>query len=118
MAFIDLRRAFDSVNRELLWNKLASWGIDLHLLFLISKLHSSNYCQTNQSGSLSDKIPITKEVCQGCILALLLFNLFLADLSPYLTHCEKFAPILNHTPLLILLYADDAVLLSISRTGL
>lgn len=87
VAFIDLRGAFDSVNRELLWNKLASWGVDLRLLFLIRKLHSSNYCQvwTNQSGSLSDKIPVTKGVRQGCILAPLLFNLFLADLRPHLT---------------------------------
>lgn len=45
-AFIDLRGAFDSIDRNILWRKLIKWGIDPCLLFLIQQLHSSNTCRS------------------------------------------------------------------------
>ena len=93
MAFIDLKAAFDSVNRLILWKKLAAWGIPPRLLFLICKLHSANSCQVRYDcyGSVSQKIPVTRGVRQGCILAPFLFNLFLADLRPQLSPAENSA---------------------------
>lgn len=78
VAFIDLRAAFDSVNRQLLWKKLVDWGMPPCLLFLLRKLHSANFCQVryDHHGSLTDNIPVNKGVRQGCILAPFLFNLF------------------------------------------
>ena len=119
-AFIDLKGAFDSVNRDLLWRKLSNWGIDQRLLFLIQRLHSSNTCRIriDRAGTLTDNIPVTKGVRQGCILAPLLFNLFLADLPSSLTGTDFSPPALNNSSTPLLMYADDALLLSITKLGL
>ncbi|CAI7935250.1 Fatty acid hydroxylase domain-containing protein, partial [Podarcis lilfordi] len=42
-AFLDLKAAFDSVPRNILWEKLAKLGIDRRLLWLISQLHEADY---------------------------------------------------------------------------
>lgn len=120
VAFIDLCKAFDSIDRQLLWMKLQNWGIDQRLLFLLRKFHSQNTCQVrfDSKGSLTPKILVGKGVKQGCILAPSLFNLFLADLPAHLTGIEGHAPILNTNPIPILLYADDALVLSRSKIGL
>ena len=119
-AFVDLRGAFDSVNRNLLWDKLNNWGIEPRLLFLLRRLHSSNICQIRLPNSyeLSDKLLVDKGVRQGCVLAPLLFNLFLADLPSSLSASTNAAPSLNGSPISVLLYADDAVLLSLTKAGL
>ncbi|CAI5791734.1 Hypothetical predicted protein [Podarcis lilfordi] len=121
-AFIDLKAAFDSIPRQLLWDKLACWGIDRRLLWLISQLHAGSVARVRISpaGDLTNPVPVNKGVRQGCILAPLLFNLFISDMRNPLIDSQKFI----HTPRIadyrcpLLLYADDAVLLSYSRVGL
>ena len=41
ITFLDLRGAFDTVDREKLWNKLANLSIDRRLIFLIKRLYST-----------------------------------------------------------------------------
>ncbi|XP_042296775.1 uncharacterized protein LOC121916078 [Sceloporus undulatus] len=68
-------------------------------------------------GNLTKPIPVYKGVRQGCILAPLLFNLYLNDLSAFISleaHHSKLAAV----SIPLLLYADDAVLLSFSKIGL
>lgn len=119
-AFIDLQGAFDSINRALLWKKLLNWGIGQRLLFLLQQLHSHNNCQIRLpfTNTLSSSFPINKGVRQGCILAPLLFNLFLADLPSSLTPTPHSFPVINNKPTPILLYADDTVLLALTKSGL
>ena len=77
-AFLDLKAAFDSISRELLWVKLAKMNMDPRLLSLIKNLYTRTSCQGryNLQGNLTLEIPIRKGVKQGCILATTLFNLF------------------------------------------
>lgn len=52
------------------------------------------------------------------MLAPTLFNLFINDLAPHLAAIDSHCPKLNNTPIYLLLYADDMVLLSRTRLGL
>ena len=121
-AFIDLKAAFDSIPRTILWEKLARWGIDKRLLWLMIQLHggSSARIRLTPAGDLTNAVPINKGVRQGCILAPYLFNLFVSDMREPLneSHAYIHAPRIANYRCPLLLYADDAVILSYSRVGL
>ena len=119
-AFLDLKGAFDSIPRDLLWDKLALMKVDDRLLYLLRKLYSQTSCQVRYTrlGNLTPKIITNKGVKQGCVLAPFLFNLFLNDLVPTLSSIYGHCPKLGQLHLPALLYADDSVLLSCSSIGL
>lgn len=121
-AFIDLKAAFDSISRELLWEKLAKWGIEKRLLWLLIKLHEGTAARVRLTpeGDLTNSVPINKGVRQGCILAPYLFNLYISDMRTPLAEAQTsiHAPRLADYRCPLLLYADDAVILSYSRIGL
>uniref|UniRef100_A0A670JKF7 Reverse transcriptase domain-containing protein n=1 Tax=Podarcis muralis TaxID=64176 RepID=A0A670JKF7_PODMU len=121
-AFLDLKAAFDSVPRNILWEKLAKQGIDRRLLWLISQLHEGTLARVRltPAGDLTNSIPINKGVRQGCILAPCLFNLFISDMRAPLVNSSPstHAPRLADYRCPLLLYADDAVILSYTRVGL
>lgn len=58
VAFLDLKGAFDTVVRDILWRKLSHMGMDRRLLILIRKLYTDNSCQVRVSlrGNLSEPI--------------------------------------------------------------
>lgn len=119
-AFIDFRSAFDSISRNILWAKLRDSKIDKRLLFLIRALHKNTTIRVklNPQGHLTNPIETKKGVRQGCILAPLLFNLYINDLVTHLNKLEHHPPKLASKHISILLYADDAVLLSKTPLGL
>ena len=120
VAFLDLKAAFDSVDRQLLWSKLERTGIPSNLINPIRQLYSNTSCRIRCSwdGLLTEEIPTNKGVKQGCPLAPTLFNLFLNDLAPELSTVDGHFPTLGDCKIPVLLYADDAVLISRSRLGL
>ncbi|XP_061458411.1 uncharacterized protein LOC133373121 [Rhineura floridana] len=86
-AFVDLRAAFDSISRSRLWLKMQNLGIDRHLLTLIQGLYHNTSLQIrcNNQGHLTKRISTFKGVKQGCILATLLFNIYINPLVAKLT---------------------------------
>jgi hypothetical protein len=72
-AYVDLRKAFDSVNREALWRILGLRGVPPKLVRLISELYSGTTSAVRCGGSTSDYFPVDTRVRQGCVLAPTLF---------------------------------------------
>lgn len=85
MAFIDLSKAFDTVNRELLWVVLQKFGVPEKYLSVLRQLHDGMQARVRAGGLTSDPFPVAVGVKQGCILAPALFNLFLAAIN-LITH--------------------------------
>ena len=73
-AYVDLRKAFDSVNREALWSLLNLRGIPPKLIDLISALYSGTESVVRCGAAVSDPFPVPTGVRQGCVLAPTLFN--------------------------------------------
>jgi len=70
--FVDLVKAFDSVNREMLWKILYKYGLPKTLISVIKKMYTDIEI-TLQSGDASRSFPSTSGVKQGDNLAPILF---------------------------------------------
>ena len=84
VAFIDLCKAYDSVNRDLLWNKLQRIGISKKMIIMIKSLtvyDGVSCCVKLDNSHISDFFLITQGVRQGCILSPLLLNIFINDIT-------------------------------------
>ena len=85
MAFIDLRKAFDTVNRETMWQVLEKFGVPPKFLAILRQLHDGMQARVRVGNVLSEPFPVAVGVKQGCVLAPILFNIFLAAIS-IITH--------------------------------
>ena len=71
---MDLRKACDSVNGDVLWRILALRGIPPKLVNLLSGLCSGTESAVRYDGTISDYFSVNTCVRQGCVLAPTLFN--------------------------------------------
>ena len=78
MVFIDLTKAFDSVNRRGLWLILHKIGCPDKFISIIRSFHEDMKGQVIDSGVLTDFFGISNGTKQGCVLAPLLFSIFFA----------------------------------------
>lgn len=76
--FIDLTKAFDTVNREALWTILMKLGCTEKFTGLIRSLHDGMEAWICFNGELSEPIPVENGVKQGDLLAPTLFAIFFA----------------------------------------
>jgi hypothetical protein len=72
--FIDFKKAYDSVKREVLYNILLEHGISKKLVRLIKMCLNKTYSKVHVGKLLSDKFPIQNGLKQGDALLPLLFN--------------------------------------------
>lgn len=77
LAFIDISKAFDSVNRDILFNVLKKMSCPETILSLLRSLHESTNARVRVDGDFSEPFNVTTGVRQGCVLAPLLFLLYI-----------------------------------------
>ena len=73
MAFIDLTKAFDSINREALWKVLSRCGCPVNLTKILRLLHDKMTASVLFNGTDTDPFTIQTWVKQGCCIAPTLF---------------------------------------------
>ena len=118
-AFIDFSKAFDRVWRPGLWQKLIKNDIKGNFLRVIQNMYKNIQSCIKLKGEYSPFFPCETGVRQGENLSPLLFSLFLNDLESYLSNkgC-KGVDFSNEdlidvvVKILVLLYADDTILIS------
>ena len=96
--FLDFRKAFDTVNHQILISKLESYGIRGQALDWFQSYLSNRKQYVNVNDTNSDLKQISCGVPQGSILGPLLFLIFINDLP----RCSKLFK--------YILYADDSTL--------
>ena len=75
LAFVDLTRAFDTVNRDLLWNILRKFGCPHTFIAILQQSHTGMCAQVVMAGSQSSSFRVEVGVKQGCVLAPIIFDL-------------------------------------------
>ena len=79
LCFIDLQKAYDSVDHTLLWQVLARFGVPPQMIEGIHQFHDGvRACVRNDGGRCSEWFEMAQELRQGCVLSPLLFNVFFA----------------------------------------
>ena len=105
-AFVDLSKAFDTVNTNILINKLQHAGIRDNVLKWCMNYLSNRYQCTFANGKKSELLPVTCGVPQESVLGPLFFLVYVNDIQEAVTNCG------------IKLYADDTVLYQSGVNGL
>lgn len=118
-AAFDLKRAFDSINHPLLWQKLFKLGISSKFIRLVRALYDKSSFCVKVNNEYSKFFAINEGVLQGELLSPLLFSLFIADIDDFFRKSDMVGiNIDNRNDLLLLLYADDLVILADSEIDL
>nr|KAG5698284.1 hypothetical protein BaRGS_016986 [Batillaria attramentaria] len=73
--FIDYEKAFDSVDREVLWKLLRHYGVPGKIISLIQCTYQDMSCRIAHAGQLSESFEVKTGVRQGCLLSPFLFLL-------------------------------------------
>ena len=76
LIFINLTKAFDTVNREGLWAMLSKIGCPDKFVDIIRSFHDGMLAHVIDGGDISAAFSVTSGTKQGCVLAPLLFSIF------------------------------------------
>ena len=141
MCFIDLQKAYDTVDRTLLWQVLTRIGVPPQMIAVIRQFHDGmRACGRPDDGVCSDWFEVKQGLRQGCVLSPLLFNIFFAAvlnvvlqrfseepaILAELVHLKEPSTSMGPGPAMDyvrcavwgMLYADDACIVSRSPQGL
>ena len=73
--FIDYEKAFDSLDRNVLWDLMANYGIPSKIIPLVKNTYEGTSCRIHHDGGLTERFSIKTGVRQGCLLSPFLFLL-------------------------------------------
>jgi hypothetical protein len=118
VAFVDFRKAFDSVNHQFLISKLRDAGITGNILDVLQSMYLQLNAHVKTPVGVTKSFPCASGVQQGSLLSPFLFNLFLNNLSHKLNSVNIQEIKIGECYISHLLYADDLALISDTVFGL
>ena len=110
-AYFDLKKAFDSVHRETLWDLLRDLcEIPARIIGLLIDLYSGTVSAVKCGGSVSSFFPVNTGVRQGCVPAPSLFNTCMDWVLGRVVEKSHCGASVGNTKITDLVFADDAAI--------
>jgi hypothetical protein len=116
-AFLDIRKAYDTLDRDALWKRLIDVGLRGKMWRVIKNLYDVVESSVLVGQQKTEWFPVEAGVRQGCILSPILFAIFIDGLARAIKRV-RVNSVLEGLKFNILLFADDVVLLADSRHDL
>ena len=118
VCFIDFEKCFDTIWRNGMLYKLINRGISGKLYEILKDMYSNVIMSVNLSSGVTDSFVTEIGLKQGCVLSPLLFKIFTDDLPSIFDNTCDGCTLYNSDSISCLMYADDLVIISSSKTGL
>nr|VZI18250.1 unnamed protein product [Spirometra erinaceieuropaei] len=87
--FVDLTKAFDTVNSEGLWKIMQKFDCPERFIQMVRQLHDGMMARVTDKGAVSEAFAVTNGVKQGCVLASTLFSLMFSAMLMDAYHDER-----------------------------
>ena len=116
--FLDVTKAYDSVNHEILWKKLASVGISGKFLDMLKSMYSGDSVDTVINGVSTRSVFLKRVLRQGCSLSPILFAIYISEIGHDLSSAGEGFLLGDSLNVSGLLFADDIVVVARSAAGL
>ncbi|KAL5261866.1 hypothetical protein ACHWQZ_G007543 [Mnemiopsis leidyi] len=117
--FVDFQKAFDSISREALLYKLSTLGIEGKFFKCLEFMYKNSNARIKLISKISDTFDVLAGTEQGHPMSPELFKTYIHELSERLNGLEDIeCPKLNETILTHLLWADDLVLVALTKDSL
>lgn len=119
LLFVDFEKAFDRVKWSSIWNTLYRKGVPGKIIEVIKCLYTDSSCRVLHRGQLSEPVPVTAGVKQGCLLSPLLFLMVFDDVMCRVAgDGQRGLPWKDKKVLEDIDFADDLCLISTTREDL
>lgn len=105
VAFLDIKAAYDSVDRMILWNRCRDRSFSDDVILILQRLFDHNSSQVAVNGKKSRPFGIKAGLLQGSVLSPFLYSIFIDDLANELTKHAQVS--LGSLKLNCTMYADD-----------
>ena len=111
-AFIDFSKAFDKIDRVILYNKMMKCVISSMMLQMIVNMYSKIKSKIKTSEGFTGAFPLDIGLLQGECLSPSLFSMCIDDIVTHMHTVDKKGVCVNDTKITVLKYADNLVLLA------
>ena len=120
VAFIDFKKAFDTVDRNVLWECMKEEGISNKMIKMVKGIYNIVTATVRFNNKYSEDITCPLGVKQGCLLSPLLFSILINKVARKIAEKGRagYQFITGGKEIFSLLFADDIVLVSLTPSGL
>lgn len=112
VTFIDLSKAYDKVNNNILINKMIEKEINPKIVRIFKYMNENSYAKVCYNNVSSDEFKIGNSVRQGGVTSPLLFSLYIDEILNKINSVNHV--MLGHLAMNMLAYADDLCLISLN----
>jgi hypothetical protein len=111
IALMDISKAYDRVDRDILWEKLTTYGYTPKLITFLQASYKNASGIIRFQNMESTLKQLYMGLKQGCVLSPILFAIYIADLTRILEE-SNLGPLILDQKMPAVFYADDKILIA------